>query len=69
MDETTEPVSLPHSRVATTQTLREWLGVLVLSTSILRRHGASLPEADRLAQREIMHEAGERLATALALAG
>src|SRR5688572_9613829 len=58
--------TLPHSPVATTQTLREWLGVLVLSTGILRRHGAVLSEADRIAQREIMHEAGARLTGALA---
>lgn len=58
--------TLPHSPAATTQTLREWLGVLVLSTGILRRHGAALPEEDRIAQREIMHEAGAQLAAALA---
>jgi hypothetical protein len=52
--------------VATTQTLREWLGVLVLSTGILRRYGASLSEADRAAQRQIMHEAGMHLEGALA---
>lgn len=58
--------TLPHSPVATTQTLREWLGVLVLSTGILQRHGATLREEDRIAQREIMQEAGAQLAAALA---
>lgn len=63
MDEATP--TLPHSPATTTQALREWLGVLVLSTGILRRHGADLPDEDRLAQREIMHEAGAQLAAAL----
>jgi hypothetical protein len=47
--------------VATTPALREWLGVLVLSTDILQHHGAALSDADRLAQREIMREAGAHL--------
>jgi hypothetical protein len=59
---------LPQEPAATTQSLREWLGVLVLSTSILRRHGKELRDEDRRAQREIMHEAAARLTTALALA-
>jgi hypothetical protein len=59
--------TLSPSASEPTQSLREWLGVLVLSTAVLRRHSASLPEKERLAQREIMREAGERLATALAL--
>jgi hypothetical protein len=57
---------LPHTPVTTTQAVREWLGVLVLSTGILRRHGASLPDKDRMAQREIMREAGAGLTAALA---
>jgi hypothetical protein len=57
--------TLPHSPAPTTLPLREWLGVLVLSTDILRRHGAALAEEDRVAQREIMQEAGARLAAAL----
>jgi hypothetical protein len=61
-----EESTLPHTPVATTQTLREWLGVLVLSTDILQRHGAALSDADRLAQRKIMQEAGARLEGELA---
>jgi hypothetical protein len=57
---------LPQEPVATTQALREWLGVLVLSTDILQHHGASLSEADRQAQREIMQEAGAHLEGELA---
>jgi hypothetical protein len=57
--------TIPHTPAGTTQSLREWLGVLVLSTGILKRHGASLPDQDRLAQREIMQEAGAHLAEAL----
>jgi hypothetical protein len=55
--------------VATKESLREWLGVLVLSTGILRNHGAALPEHERQAQREIMHEAGEHLAEVLSKQG
>ena len=53
--------TLPQEPAPTTQELREWLGVLVLSTDILQRHGAALSEADRMAQREIMQEAGAHL--------
>lgn len=59
--------TLPHTPVAMTTSLREWLGVLVLSTGILRHHGAALPELDRIAQRHIMQEAGAHLAAMLAL--
>jgi hypothetical protein len=57
---------LPQMAAATTQSLREWLGVLVLSTGILRRHGPHLCEEDRHAQREIMHGAAAHLSAALA---
>ena len=58
--------SLPHTPAPTDESLRESLGVLLLSTDILRCHAASLEENERLAQREIMREAGARLTAALA---
>lgn len=57
---------LPHTPATTDESLRESLGVLLLSTDILRCHSASLEEKERLAQREIMREAGARLTAALA---
>jgi hypothetical protein len=52
---------LPHTPVQPTQSDREWLGVLVLSTGILQNHASNLSEEDRHAQLEIMHEAAAQL--------
>jgi DNA-binding response OmpR family regulator len=45
---------------------RESLSVLLTGTDILHRHGGSLSEAERLAQREAMLAAVERLAAEMA---
>jgi hypothetical protein len=52
---------LPHTPVQPTQSDREWLGVLVLSTGILQSHGSHLSDEDRQAQLEIMREAAAKL--------
>lgn len=64
MNEAAPP--LPYMPATTSLPLRESLSVLVLSTSILRRYGSTLQEADLIAQRRIMQEAGANLAAALA---
>lgn len=61
--------ALPYHPAATPLPLRESLSVLVLSTGILRRHGSSLHEEDRVAQRHMMQEAAAHLAAALAAEG
>lgn len=51
---------------STPEDVREWLGILTLSTSILQTHGSRLPESDRREQLQMMHDAGALLAAAMA---
>jgi hypothetical protein len=46
--------------------VREPLGILLLSTDILRRHGTKLSNTQRREQLHAMHEAGQALALQLA---
>lgn len=50
---------------STPEDVREWLGILTLSTSILQTHGSRLPQSERHAQWEMMRDAGARLAAAM----
>jgi|GEM_PF-3731349 hypothetical protein len=57
-----QATTFPHS---TPEDVREWLGILTLSTTILQTHGSRLPQSERRAQWEMMQDAGARLAAAM----